>query len=85
MDVGVRELKQHLSKYLERAASGEVIRITERGVARAILGPIPETSRVAEGVAEGWVTPAEDVGVAEVRPAKSRRRISDVLDEDRGR
>jgi len=35
MDVGVHELKQHLSEYLERAARGEAIRVTDRGVPKA--------------------------------------------------
>lgn len=32
MNVGVRELKQHLSEFLDRAAAGEVVTITDRGV-----------------------------------------------------
>jgi prevent-host-death family protein len=31
MDVGIRELKQHLSEYVDRVERGEVIRITDRG------------------------------------------------------
>jgi prevent-host-death family protein len=38
MDVGVRTLKQHVSEYLERAARGETIRVTDRGQPKAILG-----------------------------------------------
>jgi len=56
MDVGVSELKQRLSKYIERAARGEVIRVTDRGVPRAILGPVPGAAHLAEGIAAGWVT-----------------------------
>ena len=40
-DVGVRELKQHLSKYLDRAERGELLRVTERGRPKALLGPLP--------------------------------------------
>ena len=36
-DVSVRELKAQLSRYLERAARGELIRVTERGRPKAIL------------------------------------------------
>ncbi|MFN8643962.1 MAG: type II toxin-antitoxin system prevent-host-death family antitoxin [Candidatus Binatia bacterium] len=46
MDVGVRELKQNLSAYLERAARGESIRVTDRGVPKAILGPVPGAARL---------------------------------------
>ena len=59
MDVGVRELKAHLSDYLDRAADGEIIRVTDRWCARRrSLGPLPGSSGVIEqGVAEGWIRP----------------------------
>ncbi len=86
MDVGVRELKQHLSEYLERAARGEAIRVTDRGVPKAILGPIPGSVRLDEGVAKGWITPpsAPATAPAPIRRARSRLRIEDALAEDRG-
>ncbi|TFH26725.1 MAG: type II toxin-antitoxin system prevent-host-death family antitoxin [Myxococcales bacterium] len=84
MDIGVRELKQKLSEYLEKAAKGEVIRVTDRGVPKAILGPLPGRDRLDEGIAEGWVTASEDAPIAKVEPATSSRQIADVLAEDRG-
>ncbi len=84
MEVGVRELKQRLSEYLDRAAGGEVIQVTDRGVPKAVIGPLPGRYRLDEGVAEGWVTPGTDSPVKRVRRAKSRQRIADVLGEDRG-
>ena len=86
MDVGVRELKQHLSEYLERAARGEAIRVTDRGVPKAILGPVPGTVRLDEGVAKGWIAPPQQrtLSPAKVRRARATRRIDDVLAEDRG-
>jgi len=84
MDVGVRELKQHLSEYLRRAAAGETIRVTERGVAKAVIGPVPGKARLEEGIAEGWITPGDGSAVSAVRRARSKRRIADVLEEDRG-
>ena len=62
MDVGVRELKQHLSEYLDRAARGETIRVTDRGIPKAVLGPLPGRLRIDEGIAEGWITPARKPG-----------------------
>src|SRR5659263_291221 len=53
MDVGVRELKQKLSEYLDRAAGGELIRVTDRGVPKAVLGPIPGQDRIEQGIHEG--------------------------------
>jgi len=83
-DVGVRELKQRLSEYLDRAERGEVVRVTERGRPKAILGPLPGRGRIDEGVSEGWITPATASGLGMVRRWKSGRRTLDSLAEDRG-
>jgi len=84
MDVGVRELKQHLSEYLDRAARGEIIRVTDRGEPKAILGPLPGGERLLAGIAEGWIHAAEDAAPVAVARAVARRRTAEVLDEDRG-
>lgn len=87
MDVGVRELKQHLSEYLERAARGEAIRVTDRGVPKAILGPVPGMVRLDEGMAKGWISPparAHGTFPGKVRRARATVRIDDALAEDRG-
>ncbi len=85
MDVGVRELKQRLSAYLERVARGETIRVTDRGVPRAILGPIPGAAHLETGVKEGWVTtPKTAAPPAHIRRARAKVRTEDVLAEDRG-
>lgn len=83
MDVGVRELKQHLSDYLERAAKGETIRVTDRGEPKVLIVPLPGKGRLAEGVAQGWIRQANTDPPAEVRPARATRLVADVLAEDR--
>lgn len=51
MEVGIRELKAHLSKYIERAASGEPVIVTDRGRQRVCLVPIEsEAGEVAPGL-----------------------------------
>lgn len=84
MDVGVRELKQHLSEYLERASRGEIIRVTDRGQPKAIIAPVPGMGRLARGIEEGWIRPAEESEPSPVRRAAAARRVAQVLDEDRG-
>ncbi len=84
MDVGVRELKQHLSAYLDRAARGEVIRVTERGRPKAVLAPLPGRLRLEEGIADGWVSPGGGGRQAPVRRVPGRARVLDALAEDRG-
>jgi prevent-host-death family protein len=82
-DVGVRELKQRLSEYLDRAERGELLRVTDRGRPKAVLGPLPGRARVEEGIAEGWIAPASETGLATLRRWKSPRRTLDALAEDR--
>lgn len=45
--VGVRELRQQLTRYLRRVAAGETLRVTERGRAVAVLAPLPEAAGAA--------------------------------------
>lgn len=39
-DVGVRELRQHASRYLARVAAGESLQVTDRGRPVALLVPL---------------------------------------------
>lgn len=57
--IGVRELRQHASRYLERVAGGETIEVTDRGRPVARLVPIG-TDTWAGLVEAGKVLPAED-------------------------
>lgn len=83
MDVGVRELKAHLSEYLARAAAGEVITVTDRGRPTALLTPVPG-AQLDQGVEEGWITPAERRGLGPVRRQRSDRTTAAALADDRG-
>lgn len=85
MDVGVRELKQHLSEYLRKVADGETVRVTDRGVPTALLVPIPGVGSLQRGIDEGWIRPPlHQQSIGDSEPAVGRRRILDLLNEDRG-
>ena len=57
--VGIRELRQNLSKYLRRVGTGETFRVTDRGRQVALLGPLPEESELLDRlIAAGRATPA---------------------------
>lgn len=79
--VGVRELRQNLSVYLDRVKEGEVLEVTEHGHAVALLTPLPRTtmSTLDRLVAEGRVTPGSGDLMAYLRthqpapPAPPRR------------
>ena len=57
--VSVRDLRQHLSRYLRRVATGERLVVTERRRPVAMLGPLPENEDIHDYlIAIGEVTPA---------------------------
>jgi len=83
-DVGIRELKQRLSEYLDRAERGEVLRVTDRGRPKAVLGPVPGRARIEDGIRAGWITPGSGSALRPAHRAKASRRVLEVLAEDRG-
>jgi prevent-host-death family protein len=77
--IGVRELRQHASRYLARVERGESIEVTDRGRPVARLVPVGGDPW-EEMVAAGRVTPAEDdADVAVEPPAQYDVNASEVL------
>ena len=84
--VGVRELRQNLSVYLDRVKAGETLEVTEHGVPVARLGPRPEQrpSRYEQLVAEGRITPATgDRRLLPFPPDIPGRPLSQILQQMR--
>ena len=85
MNIGVRELKQNLSKYLEKVANGELVVVTDRGIAKAMIVPIPGGDQMAVGIEEGWLTPPKKTGpLNSPLNLKGEIRTIDAINEDRG-
>lgn len=59
MEVGVRELRDHLSRYLGAVRDGEEVTVTDHGKAVARLVPIDQPRPLDRLVGEGLVTPAK--------------------------
>lgn len=58
MDVGIRELRAGLSRYVERVKAGEEIVVTEHGRPVARLLPMNGERKIDRLIREGVVTPA---------------------------
>ena len=85
--VGVRELKAKLSEYLERAAGGETIVVTDRGRAKAELRGLSAEQRIEQGIREGWIRPGRPGGVDVTRERprfKGKMTVEELIAEDRG-
>ncbi|MCY4257767.1 MAG: type II toxin-antitoxin system prevent-host-death family antitoxin [bacterium] len=84
MHVGVRELKAKLSEYIGQAASGEIVIVTDRGHPVAQLTALERSSRIEQGIEEGWIEPPKHVGLVSFEGYVARRSVLDALREDRG-
>ena len=80
--IGVRELRQHASRYLAQvAASRTPIEITDHGRPVARLVPIT-TDDWANLIAAGEVTPEDpDIDIREVEPVVCDRHASAILEQ----
>lgn len=59
-EAGIRELRDHLSRYLDRVREGEEIVVTDRGTPIARVLPIAQPRPFDRLVDEGLVEPAPD-------------------------
>jgi prevent-host-death family protein len=84
--VGVRELRQHLSRYLRRVSEGEHFEVTERNLPVAILAPLPGRDSAIERLAAGdrLVRARLDLVKLGLPPNRPRKMaISEALAEQR--
>jgi prevent-host-death family protein len=84
MEVGVRELRDNLSRYLERVRGGEELVVTDRGRAIARVSPVGAERVLDRLVAEGVVTPARRSKRCTGQPIKAAGTVSDLVADQRG-
>ncbi|HEY9556378.1 MAG TPA: type II toxin-antitoxin system prevent-host-death family antitoxin [Acidimicrobiales bacterium] len=82
-EIGIRELRDHLSRYLDRVQQGEEVVVTDRGRAIARVLPIDGERTIDRLIAEGLVTPASQRGRARPKPLKTAGPVSDLVAEQR--
>ena len=85
MEVGVRELRDNLSKWIGRAKRGQDILITERGKPVARLTRVEESPALERLIAKGIVTPARHPKTRIRRGdlIKTKGSVSDLVKEQR--
>ena len=71
VEVGVREFRESLSDWLDRAAAGENVVVTERGIPKVRVVAATAESIVERLVREGRATPA-------TRPRRRLRPVPEV-------
>ena len=86
--VGVREIRQNLSVYLDRVKAGETLHVTEYGQVVAMLAPLPaeRLSPLERMVREGRAIPPKE-SLKDRRPPQpapsGSPSIQEILDEMR--
>lgn len=58
IEIGIRELRNHLSRYLDLVQDGEELVVTDRGKAVARVLPMSGERTIDRLIVEGLVTPA---------------------------
>ena len=84
--IGVRELRQHASRWLARVQAGEAFVVTDRGRPIARLGPLEQPSTgLAALLDQGRAVPgAGDLLKADPLPSvRADRALGQILDEQR--
>ena len=83
MEVGIRELRDHLSQYIQQVEAGDEVVVTDRGRAVARVVPIKGARAIDRLIAEGLVTP----GTSRKRRARPRAKtvgtVSDLVADQR--
>jgi prevent-host-death family protein len=87
--IGIRELKSHLSAYLQRVKDGETLVITERGRPVGRILPLESSldetfRRLGEAGVLAWSGRKLGRSRAAAPAARGGRTVSELLLEDRG-
>ncbi|WP_052372561.1 type II toxin-antitoxin system Phd/YefM family antitoxin [Amycolatopsis taiwanensis] len=80
IEVGIRSLRNHLSRYLDEVKEGKAVTVTEHGRPIARIVPIEQArSTLEELIAQGVVTPARKAGEALPEPIHGAGPVSDLV------
>ncbi len=83
MDVGVRELRDGLSRHLAEVRSGRTVTVTDHGRPIARIVPVGRLTRLEQLVAEGRVHPARQRKVPAPAPVAASGLVSDLVADQR--
>lgn len=84
MEIGIRELRADLSRFVRRVRDGEEIVVTDRGKAVARLVPLDGERKLDRLIREGLVTPAPRPWRGRLsKPIERAGPLSDIVLDDR--
>ncbi|MDP9118552.1 MAG: type II toxin-antitoxin system prevent-host-death family antitoxin [Actinomycetota bacterium] len=83
MNIGVRELRDGLSRHLAAVRSGHTVTVTDHGQPVARIVPIDAPSALERLIAEGRVQPAVTRKRPAPKPIKGSGILSDLVNQQR--
>lgn len=83
MDVGVRDLRDGLSRYLSSVRDGHTITVTDHGRPIARIVPAGDPTSLERLIAEGRVTPASGPRAVRSKPIEAAGSVSDLISDQR--
>lgn len=83
MEVGIRELRNNLSQYLDRVRDGNELIVTDRGRAIARVLPMSGERTLDTLIAAGIVTPPATKQRRRPRPIAASGSVSDLVADQR--
>lgn len=83
MDVGIKELRDSLSRHLADVRAGDTVTITDHGRAIARIVPVDRPSRLEQLIAEGRVTKVTHRKRPSPEPLTAAGPVSDLVAEQR--
>lgn len=83
MNVGVRELRDGLSRHLADVRNGRTLTVTDRGRPIARIVPVDRPTRLEQLIAEGKVQPATRPKEDAPMPLRAQGTVSDLVADQR--
>jgi prevent-host-death family protein len=84
MEAGIRELRDHLSRYLEVVRDGQEVTVTDHGKAVARLVPLDQPRAIDRLINDGVISPAQEAKRHRPTPPISANgTVSDLVAEQR--
>lgn len=83
MDVGVRELRDKLSRHLANVQEGQTVTVTDHGRPIARIVPVQRPTKLEQLREEGRIRPARKRKQPAPQPVSATGTVSDLIDEQR--
>lgn len=83
MEIGIRELRDALSRHLAEVRSGRVLTVTEHGKPIARIVPVQRPTRLDQLRAEGRIVPGRQRKQPAPTPVEATGTVSDLIDDQR--